>query len=251
MMEVNSSRLAFARGRAAGKLTGVDWVDADLDPRRPDWSDSERGFHSRSVVGMLPMAIQESARAAHARGEPTLVEGLQIVLAETDWMVESRSMLWSADSPEPRLLVSLVEHVGLEAALHRHDPTRLQRLVARLKPWLARRGEVVPALKLLQSALEEEPHEAVAGPDRLVDEVLACRSASWWAARGAAEVTPQLRVQSGFVRFQPQEGPQVRLRTEDLLVDWTPGRPIHRGLLRLLPVWCCYRVAVSGDPPHD
>jgi len=245
------ARLEFARQRAAGRLAGVQWIDGDLDPARPDWSQSERGFHSRSVVGMLPLAIQESARAAHSRGEPTLVEGMQLLMAETDWLVESRSMLWSADSPEPRLLVSLVEHLGLDATLHRYDPTRLQRLVARLKPWLARRGEVVPALSLLQSALDEQPAEAVAGPDQLVDEVLACRSASWWAARGAAKVKPELRIESGFVRFQPQQGLRVHLRTEDLLIDWSPGTPIHRGLLRLLPVWCCYRVAVTREPLHE
>jgi hypothetical protein len=247
MSDALPARLEFARRRAAGRLAGVDWIDGDLDPERPDWSHSERGFHSRSVVGMLPLAIQESARAAHARGEPTLVEGMQLLMAETDWLVESRSMLWSADSPEPRLLVSLVEHLGLDATLHRYDPTRLQRLVARLKPWLARRGEVAPALSLLQSALDEQPAESVAGSDQLVDEVLACRSAAWWAARGADRVTPQLRIESGFLRFQPLVGAQVRLRTEDLLIDWTPGTPIHRGLLRLLPVWCCYRVAVTRE----
>ena len=251
MSDTRPARLQFARQRAGGTLTGVSWIDADLKPDRSDWTVSERGFHSRSVVGMLPTAIQESARAAHAQGLPTLVEGIQLLLADTDWMVESRSMLWSPDSPEPRLLVPILEHFGVEAMLHRNDPTRLQRLAARLKPWLARRGEVVPALSLLRSALDEQPSETVCGPDRLVHEVLACRSSGWWAARNAAQVKQNLRIEDGFVRFQPRESPQIRLRTEDLLVDWTPGMPIHRGLLRLLPVWCCYRVAVTGELPHE
>ena len=140
MNDSSPARLQFARKRAAGRLEGVAWVDADLEPERTDWTVSERGFHSRSVVGLLPTAIQESARAAHARGLPTLVQGVQLLLADTDWMVESRSMLWSPDSPEPRLLVSLLEHYGVEAMLHRNDPMRLQRLAARLKPWLERRG---------------------------------------------------------------------------------------------------------------
>ncbi|MBO85739.1 MAG: hypothetical protein CL927_10295 [Deltaproteobacteria bacterium] len=251
MNDSSPARLQFARKRAAGRLEGVAWVDADLEPERTDWTVSERGFHSRSVVGLLPTAIQESARAAHARGLPTLVQGVQLLLADTDWMVESRSMLWSPDSPEPRLLVSLLEHYGVEAMLHRNDPMRLQRLAARLKPWLERRGGGGPALGLLQSALDEQPSETVCGPDHLVHEVFACRNTGWWAARGAAQVDQNLRVENGFVRFQPREGLQVRLRTEDLLVDWTPGKSLHRGLLRLLPVWCCYRVAVTGELSNE
>jgi len=242
-----AARLDWVRAHAADALTDLRWVDRSLAADTSSFTASDAGFHARSVTDTLPVVVQQAARAAHARGEPTLVEGLQLVMAESEWLVESRALLWSADSPVPRLLASLVESVGLDAELHRSDPTRLQRLVARLRPWNARRGESEAAVALLAAALDERPHERLDRPERLRDEVFACRSARWWAARGAANARVTLRISDGWTRFQPPSGTPVHLRAEDILVDWTPGRAIHRGLLRLLPVWCCYRVAVARE----
>jgi hypothetical protein len=241
------ARLQWARQRAAGQLTELTWVDRRLAQDTEPFTHTDAGFHGQSVTSPIPEVVLAAARAAHRRGEPTLLEGLQLVMGEHEWLVESRAMLWSADSPEPRLLAALVESLGLDASLHRHDPTRLQRLVARLRPWNARRGEARPAIDLLSAALGEHPLERLHATDQLRNEVFACRSARWWAARGAQQADVQLRISGGWTRFQPARGTAVQLRAEDILVDWTPGSPVHRGLLRLLPVWTCYRVAVASE----
>lgn len=247
MSDTRSARLEWARRRAAGELEGVGWVDTRLQVGTPDFTQSEAGFHARSFLSVLPAAMREAVEATRARGEPTLVEGLQLLMADAEWLVESRALLWAADSPEPQLLGPLVESFGLGADLHHHAPDRLQRLVARLRPWNARRGEVDAAVSLLASALDEHTSEQFHRAEPSPDEVFACRSARWWAARGAAHARLNLRIDRGWTLFQPSDGPLVHLRAEDILVDWTPGRPIHRGMLRLLPVWGCYRVAIARE----
>lgn len=245
----SGAALAWVRDRAAGQLDGLGWVDTSLDSPASEFSASEAGFRALSSAATLPPAVRAAAQAAQARGEPTLVEGIQLITSEAAWLVQTRALLFAPDSPEPRLLASLVESLGLDHHLHRHDPTRLQRLVARLRPWQARRGEAQAALDLLASALGDSPDERLVSPARLPDEVFACRSARWWAARQAEPQRMPLRISGGWTRFQPPGTPAVHLRAEDVLVEWQPGRAIHRGLLRLLPVWACYRVAIPEESP--
>ncbi len=241
--------LAWVRQRAADASPGLDWVDLSLDPTRERFSQGPDGFHPVAYTRFLPTAVVEAAKAARDKGEPTLLEGIQLVFAEQEWMIETRALLWAPDSPAPALLRHIVEAHGIDAGLHRADPARLQRLAERLPAWYARRGEAGAALELLRSALDDAPAEHIAPPDRLPDEVFACRSAEWWAARGAGRAQIELQIQGGWMRFQPHQGPQVGLRREDLLIAWTPGQPLHRGLLRLLPVWCCHRVTVAQETP--
>ena len=243
---------AWAAQSAAGELVDLDWVDARVSADLPRFSRTAEGFHHIPYGKYLPPSLLEAAADAQARGEPTLLEGLQLVFARAEWWIEARRLLWAPDSPAPRVLEALVEAHGIGDELHQGDPARLQRLAAELPGWFPRRGEGRAAADLLRRALRDPPRERLlSGPDAdqaLRDEVFACRGAGWWAARGTSAPL-SLRIQAGWLRFQPPAGPPVALRAEDALVAWTPGRPLHRGLARLLPVWSCRRVTVLRDAP--
>jgi hypothetical protein len=229
--------------RESGSTTPRDltWVDATPDPDRPEHAvrddrGSER-FRGPALEAVIPPPMVAAAREARARGEATALEGLALLLARTAWQVETRELWWTAASPVPRLLASLVEAYGVDAEAHREDPERLVNLRARLPGWHAVRGDARAALDVLEGALDAYLGVELPPPGRDV-EVLACREAAWWAERGAPTSEPRVGA-DGIVTLDAPPAP----RPEDVLlaVDLPVGES-PRALLRLLPAWASPRL---------
>ncbi len=96
---------------------------------------------------------------------------------------------------------------------------------------------------------EAPPARAAAPPapaHALAGELLACRSLGWWERRAPRGPAPtDLRIERGFLHFQPRDRPSYPLVREDVRVGWTPGRPLSPLAPRLLPPWACYRVVAE------
>jgi hypothetical protein len=98
-----------------------------------------------------------------------------------------------------------------------------------------------------QPVIDLSPEPIAVAGHPLVDEVMACRSAHWWARRAPATPTaPELRIADGFVRFQPKSGSPYPLVREDVCVGWTIGQPLSALAPRLLPPWACYRIVAAA-----
>ncbi len=251
--------LDWSQAAAAGELEGLAWVDTDDATGRPAFRQREDGegrrrFRHLPYTAFLPGSVRRAARRAQQAGRTTAHEALLLVFAEAEWRIAARRWLWSPLSSAPRLLASLVEAYGIDPDLHRHDPEVLARLVALLPAWYPLRGTVERALVLLRVARSEDRGTPMAtlrddGPrpaePPLRDEVFACRSGEWWRRRGSSSVRPEYRIEAGWLRFQPREGDDAYvLQQEDVLIEWRPGREVPRNLMRLLPVWSDFRLAV-------
>jgi len=249
----------WSRRAAAGELEGLDWVDTDAPPggeafRQREDGEGRRRFRHLPYTSFLPAPIREAAEAARRAGRSTAHEALLLVFARSEWHIAARSRLWTPLTPVPRLLASLVEAFGVDPDLHRHDPQVLARLAALLPAWYPLRGTVERALVLLRVADDEERSTKLATlrddgptPDKppLRDELFACRSAEWWRRRRTDGAQPAYRISEGWLRFQPAEGAGAYvLQQEDVLIEWRPGRAVPRNLMRLLPVWSDFRLAV-------
>lgn len=103
-------------------------------------------------------------------------------------------------------------------------------------------------------AVEEPGRPAVAARPSihgLETEILACRDLEWYRRRVPRGQAPSvdLRIDGGFVHFQPPHAKPFRLIREDVRVGWTPGTPLSPLAPRLLPPWACYRIVVEGAEP--
>ncbi len=261
-VDIRSADREWAQASAAGALEGLEWVDASADPDAEPHStsvdaDGVRRFRHLPYAAFLPGPMAEAMAQAEVDGDISAMEAVQMLFAQPEWLLLTRPLLWSPLSPKPRLLAWLVERWGIEPALHRDDPARLARIVARLPRWEPQRGRLAPALEMTVEAAEE-PFDAdiiddTAGREptapALRAEVFACRSDHWWAQRQQPGAAPEHRIESGVVCHQPAEGPVFELLREDVLMEWTTTLESARRLLRLLPAWASLRLALHAAPP--
>lgn len=233
---------------AVGKVRPekLTWVNPELTAPQ-DYHQNEKGFSHPDWHHRLPPAMLQAAAETQADGVPTLLEGLLYLMAWMDWSVEARDYLWSPLGWQPELLAQLAEAYGVDPAVHGGDPERLARLVARLGRWFPLRGHLDRSLELLKEvrghALENRYEDHRSLPDAndapLQQEVLACHDDHWWAQRGNAP--HHLRIQNGWLRFQPTEN-GYPLSPEDVLAVLHPDTAPNEALLRLLPAGACIRV---------
>lgn len=158
----------WARAAASGHMEDLDWVDLNANPEAQPYRvrRNRRGrllFRQGRYGRALPPAMLENIARAELRGGATLLQALTLAFARTEWLVKSRSMLWTELSPVPLLLARMVEAYGISGEVHRGDADRLVRLRARLPAWHKRRGEVGEALRLLDEAVHAPPAERLTG----------------------------------------------------------------------------------------
>jgi hypothetical protein len=249
---------------ASGRMRGLEWADGTVARRaRPfqvvPGSDGINRFRHIPYGYFLPTVMTTAAVSAQGRGEPTVLEGYMLVFAWVEWLIASRMMLWSPQSPQPALLAVLVEAFGVGPELHREDPKRLMRLAARLPTWYAHRGTSRRALQLLEETIGEDlqisavqvnspqaEHDAIPA----TEEVFSCRSAEWWHRRRVGEATHlpadgsdgAMRIEGGLLRFQSPDSDGFKLAQDDVLVAWKAGTPFPTVLSRVLPIWVSLRV---------
>lgn len=254
MSRLRTPELDWARREATGEHADGDWVDVRVDPDAEPFSqvdvDGRVRFRHLPYEGFLPDAFVDELRAAHEAGELTLLEALTRMLARPEWLVRGRRLLLGPQTPVPALLVQVVEAFGIGPEVHAEDPERLVRITAMLAGFRPRRGELDAALRVLEEGAGLQiPRPALAGradgrpPDEpLHDEVMACRDHDWWARRARRGARAELRIEGGWVRFQPSGRGQWGLPPGDIALAWDPEESVPHGLLRLLPAWACLRL---------
>ncbi len=247
--------LEWSHRASAGELEQLSWVDTRLDPELAEMRLTEEGregkFRQMPYLRYLPDVVVEAAMAAQKDGRVTGWEAQQLLFARVEWTIRGRRYLWSPYAPVPRLLATLVEAYGVEAAAHRFDPDSLSRLTALLPVWHPFRGSVSRAREVLGACgLEDSLASAMSVDDAAVDdapelgdEVLACHRLEWWAHRATRGARPEYRIAGNFLRFQPEAGDGFALRKEDVLIQWQPGQSLPRVGIRLLPAWMVVRLA--------
>ena len=249
--------LEWSHRSAAGGADDLEWVDSRIDPNRRPFLQEEtpdgRRFSHIPYPLFMPPVMAQSAANAQASGQATMAEGLLLLYARAEWLVHSRNWMWSPLSPVPRLLAYMVEAFGIEQELHRDDPEVLSRLAGMLPTWHPSRGTVDRAREVLECTGDDAQARHVAFAQRdgerpvnpsLRDEVMACRSASFWASRQDEEATPHYRIENGFLKFQPSAGDSFVLRREDVLLEWREKSILPRQLVRLLPAWTVVRLVI-------
>ncbi len=251
--------LEWAHRQAAGTLKGLEWVDSNLDPNIPAFTQigdaSERQFSHLPYAVFLPTVMTNAAIQAQQNGQAPMQEALVLLFARMEWLVANRKRMWSPLSPLPKMLATLVEAFGVDQDLHREDPEILARLAAQLPQWHPWRGTVERAREVLESTGDLPQAEGTYtlgadGPTPTIirDEVFMCHSETWWDERTVPDSAPAYRIESGVVKFQHNESTkQVPLRCEDLLLEWRPERPLPRQLLRLLPTWVVVRLVLPSE----
>lgn len=235
MLEARTAIYEWAL-RAGREELGDDWVDAELRPEGRPFAvvRDEAGLRFRHLplADDLPGPMVEAAEAAQEAGEPTALESLHRILARAGWLTSSRALFWTPYSPVPALLAQLVESYGIDAELHERDPDALAKLLVHLPSWFIRRGQLQPALDLLEAALDNAVPARVDPPGPTT---FACRSAAEWHRIGTPG-TPT--IQDGWVVATTPEAP----RDGDVALGWVPADRFPHELLRLLPAWSTARV---------
>jgi len=250
--------LEWAADAASGQLNQLTWVDASVDPSVEPFQlihEERRAYRHRPYSFFLPKAMAQAAQYAQRNGEPTVVEALQLLYANTEWLVAARRYLWSPLSPVPKLMAILTEAFGIGPEIHRNNREALSRLVARLPTWYPDCGTIERAGQLLEDTVGEKikvkmAHVNSDGPvpkkPSLLSEVFVSRNAEWWAHRSDKSSKMKLRVKSGMLLFQSDENSAFPLIREDVLIAWTKGDNFPTNLLRLLPMWICIRIVVNN-----
>ncbi|MDP2313220.1 MAG: hypothetical protein Q8P41_09970 [Pseudomonadota bacterium] len=133
--------------------TDLGWVDLprgapDAAPfsQRVDAREQRVFRASRRAARQVPV----TATALHAPGGATLHDALDLLLASSEWRVESRALLFTPWSPHPALLARLVESVGIEPIVHHGHPAVLRALMLALPQWVPVRGGAEAATGLLR-----------------------------------------------------------------------------------------------------
>lgn len=255
-LAIRSALLEWAMRSATGELKGLDWVDTNLGPRRGAHAvefneDGEALFRHMPYTRFLPGPMAEAMVQAQERGEISAMEAVMMLMAKPEWMLLARPLIWSPQSPEPRLLAWMLERWGVEPEVHRHQPDRLSRIATRLPRWRPHRGTLAAAREMLEEGARERVQfrvtdrtqgGAVPGRPDLRDEAFTCREDRWWARRQRPGAAPAYRIEGGVMRHQPAEGPVFELVQEDVLIELMDGARFSRQLVRLLPAWASVRV---------
>ena len=249
--------LEWSSEAASGELEKLDWVDSTIDATSKPFAvvKTEDGwkYRHRPYAYFLPRSMAMAASHAQKNGEPTVMEGILLLFARTEWLIASRPYFWSPLSPLSELLGILAEAFGVGAEIHENDREVLSRLVARLPTWYPHRGTIARARQLLEETVGEKldlqtAHVDTDGETPLLppisDEILSCRSADWWARRTRKDSGVRYRIGNGMLKFQPEEGGGYPLVREDVLIGWREGRKFPLKLLRLLPVWTTLRIVL-------
>ncbi len=251
--------LEWAHRQAAGTLERLDWVDSNLDPNIPPFTQVAEGdrrrFSHLPYAVFLPTIMTNAAIQAQRDGQAPMQEALVLLFARMEWMIANRGRMWSPLSPLPKMLATLVEAFGVDQDLHREDPEILARLAAQLPMWHPWRGTVERAKEVLESTGDLNQADGTYTlradgplPEILNDEVFVCHSSAWWEERSLPESAAAYRIEYGVLKFQnasPEK--QVPLRCEDLLLEWVPDRTLPRQLLRLLPTWAVVRLVIPSE----
>lgn len=242
---LRTAPIEWAWRAASGSLHGLRWVDLTVEPELPEFSRSEDGeaFRGTSLDAFLPPPMVEAAADASDRGEPTALDGLALLLARASWLVETRSLLWTSGTPMPEILARLVESYGIDAEGHRNDPSLLVNLRAQLPTWYPYRGDAHRAMRLLESALDEDMGVTIE-PTNADGEAFACHDASWWATRGAGAGT--LVIDGGLTRFVSGTEPACPVEDVRLAPHADLSGP-SRVMFRLLPAWTTPRLLPQRD----
>ena len=172
-------------------------------------------------MAVLLQAMVEAAQQAQEYGEPTVLEGLLLLNAKIEWLIETRKYLWSPLSPVPKLLDSLADAFGVTSELHHNKPDVLLRLAAVLPKWYPHRGSVQRARFLIEDTigtpLNVTTQEANEAPMSLDNEVMMCR---WTCAPSDFEaITKSKPMKDGLFSLMGI----VPALVEDTVVEWCKG----------------------------
>jgi hypothetical protein len=249
--------LEWASEAASGEMDDLAWVDSTIDSSSKPFAvvNTADGwkYRHRPYAYFLPRSMALAASNAQQNGEPTVMEGILLLFARTEWLIASRPYYWSPLSPVSELLGILSEAFGVGAEIHENQREVLARLVARLPTWYPHRGTISRARQLLEETVGEKleiqtAHIDTDGPNPLLpaisDEIFACRSAEWWARRKEKGSNMHYRIGNGMLKFQPEEGGGYPLIREDIMIGWREGRKFPLKLLRLLPIWTTIRIVL-------
>ena len=305
-----------------GELQGLAWVDSSIDIESDAFSvheyplasldkhlltnssietDSIRQRHSfigelqttghlqfkhRSYEKYLPKIMTISAQEAQSRGEPTILEGLQLLYARLEWLIKARPYFWSSLSPIKDLMAILAESYGISPELHNSDRDVLARVLATMPKLYPHRGKSDVAITLWKDTLDKRLDIDVSHVDsegaypkkpNILEEVFLCHKESWWGNRlpngvrdGVKEnyksrltqrtkndsveqdipsvsYPMNLRIEGGVVRFQlDDEHQQVPLVKEDIMIKTDKDTEIPSAFFQLLPNWVSVRL-ILGD----
>ena len=250
--------LEWAADAASDGLERLNWVDATIDPEAEPFqvttTKEGRKYRHRPYAFFLPRVMANAAMSAQQRNEPTVLEALQYVFANMEWLVAARGYYWSPLSPIPKLLAILTEAFGIGPEIHRNDREVLSRLVARLPSWYPRSGSPASAQRLLEETVGQKLDISIAHINKqgaepaypgIENEVFSSRDSKWWAQRANKKSKMKLRINDGMLLFQRPKEQTYPLVREDVLIGWSPGKKFPTNLLRLLPMWISVRIVLQ------
>ena len=269
-----------------GELRGLSWVNSSIDMDAEPFSVQEHGvyenisipdssfplrdmrqvhgfrgelqvmghvqFKHRSYEKYLPKIMTLSAQNAQMRGEPTVLEGMQLLYARVEWLMKSRPYFWSSLSPVKDLMAILAESYGISPALHNSNRDVLARVLSRMPSYYPKRGNVKNALMLWKDTLERsldveiahlDTHGAFPSNPDITDEVFICHRSEWWIRRLPKGV--HQRVKEEYRKkfrststttleksAQESDATSISSRKESSMVSYPMGMRIEGGVLR-------------------
>ena len=120
-LKVRIAQLDWSLLSSTDQLNDLKWVDSHIQFSHQPFIEKDHLFAHRPYGYFLPPAMVEAAQKAQAYGEPTVLEGLLLLNAKVEWLIETRKYLWSPLSPVPKLLDSLADAFGISCELHQNE----------------------------------------------------------------------------------------------------------------------------------
>ena len=249
-LKVRIAQLDWSLLSSTDQLNDLKWVDSHIQFSHQPFIEKDHLFAHRPYGYFLPPAMVEAAQKAQAYGEPTVLEGLLLLNAKVEWLIETRKYLWSPLSPVPKLLDSLADAFGISCELHQNKPDVLLRLAAVLPKWYPHRGTVQRARFLIEKTigipLKVGTQQKGSKPMALDNEAMMCRSVTWWRHRSSKRSqSPNMRIKDGILQFQPDDGQSYPALIEDTVVEWCKGDEFPVELTRLLPPYGSVRLIIK------
>ena len=249
-LKVRIAQLDWSLLSSTDQLEKLNWVDSQIQFSHQPFIEKDQLYAHRPYGYFLPPAMVEAAQQAQEYGEPTVLEGLLLLNARIEWLIETRKYLWSPLSPIPKLLDSLADAFGVGSELHLNKPDVLLRLAAVLPKWYPHRGTVQRARFLIENTigtpLNVTTQQDNEKPMALDNEVMMCRSVTWWRHRiSKRSRSPKMRIKDGILQFQPDGGESFPALVEDTVVEWCKGEEFPVQLTRLLPPYGSIRLIIK------